>query len=108
MVFNLSVCIQRSQEDVFQFLRDKDAFPQADDSPVYLEENFTGPGMSGRLAYCFVPEGKGTRLIQKEWIRTHGLARLFEPILARMLESRLRTRLESIRVLLEGGWGASV
>jgi uncharacterized protein YndB with AHSA1/START domain len=50
MEFDLSVYIDRSPEDVFAFLRDKDKYPQEEGSPVLLLEKTT-PG----------PHGVGTR-----------------------------------------------
>lgn len=73
----------------------------------YLEEDFEGAGMVGHLAYRFLPEAGGTRLIQCETIRTQGLMRLFEPIMARMLSHRLDSRLRSIKAVLESGWAVS-
>jgi hypothetical protein len=48
--FNLSIYIDRSPDDVFAFLRDKDKFSQEEGSPVLLLEKTT-PG----------PPGVGTR-----------------------------------------------
>jgi hypothetical protein len=50
MEFELVIHIRRPPDDVFLFLRDKDKFPQAEDSPVLLLEKTT-PG----------PHGVGTR-----------------------------------------------
>jgi hypothetical protein len=50
MEFDLSIHINRSPDDVFAFLRDKDRFPQEEASPVLLLEKTT-PG----------PPGMGTR-----------------------------------------------
>jgi hypothetical protein len=36
--------------------------------PEFLEEDFCGAGMQGHLAYQFISEGGGTRLIQRETI----------------------------------------
>jgi hypothetical protein len=68
-----------------------------------LEEDFEGAGMTGHLAYPFVPLDGGTRLTQRETGRTHGFARVLEPIMKPMLARQLRKRLESIKVLLESG-----
>ena len=44
MYFELSILIRRSPSDVFAFLRDKDQYPQEDDSPVLiLEKTTVGP-----------------------------------------------------------------
>ena len=50
MEFHLSIYIDRSPDDVFAFLRDKDKFPQEKGSPVLVLEKTT-PG----------PPGVGTR-----------------------------------------------
>ena len=70
----------------------------------FLEEDFEGPGMAGHLAYQFLPEGEGTRLIQRETLRYHGLLRLFEPLIRPVLGRRLQERLEDIKEILESGW----
>ena len=67
----------------------------------FLEEDFKGAGMKGHLAYQFLPEGNGTRLIQRETIRFRGLFRVFEPIVKLILSHRLRERLEDIKEVLE-------
>ena len=143
MYFELSITIKRSASDVFGFLRDKDKYPQKEDSPVlliekttpdppsigthyrevvqmlpffrgeilsvitrfeaskFLEEDFKGAGMKGHLAYQFLPEGNGTRVIQRETIRFRGLLRVFEPLVKLILSRRLRERLEDIKEVLE-------
>lgn len=73
----------------------------------FLEEDFEGAGMEGHLAYQFLPEGNGTRLIQRETIRCRGLLRIFEPIVKLILSRRLRERLVDIKEVLESGWIAS-
>ena len=45
------------------------------ESSKFLEEDFEGAGMKGHLAYQFLPEGNGTKLIQCETIRFRGLFR---------------------------------
>ena len=67
----------------------------------FLEEDFEGAGMKGHLAYQFLPEGNGTRLIQRETIRYTGLLRIFGPIVKRILSRRLSERLEDIKEVLE-------
>jgi hypothetical protein len=146
MYFDLSITIDRSPEDVFGFLRDKDKYPQEPGSPVLvleqltpgpagvgtryrevvqmlpflrgeihsvitcfepgqrLEEDFQGAGMTGHLAYTFVPEDGGTSLTQRETVRMRGALRAFEPLIERMLSRQLRRRLEDIKAILEGGW----
>lgn len=145
MYFEFSILIRRSPADVFAFLRDKDQYPQEDDSPVlvlektsvgpvgigtryrevvqmlpfvrgeilsvitryepdqFLEEDFQGARMIGHLAYQFLPEGGGTRLIQRETLSAQGLLRPLEPVIERMLACRLIERLEGIKTVLEGG-----
>ena len=68
-----------------------------------LEESFSGAGMRGHLAYRFVPEEDGTRLIQRETLHCVGLLRLIEPFIRRMLEPKLTERLESIKIEMEEG-----
>ena len=70
----------------------------------HLEEDFRGAGMSGHLAYQFQPEGSGTKLIQRETLHSHGILRLCEPIIKRMLRRRLRERLADIKAILESGF----
>ena len=72
--------------------------------PEHLEEDFYGAGMKGHLAYEFLPEEGGTRLIQRESVQMQGFARLFEPLVAQMLGRQLRARLEGIRTGLDAGW----
>ena len=149
MYFELSILIRRSPSDVFAFLRDKDQYPQEEDSPVlilekttvgpagvgtryrevvqmlpfvrgeilseitryepsqFLEEDFEGASMKGHLAYQFLPEGGGTRLTQRETLSARGFLKPLEPVIERMLSRRLIERLEGIKTVLEGGWGAA-
>lgn len=145
MYFELSIQIDRSPDEVFAFLRDKDKYPQKDGSPVlllaqttsglagvgtryrevvrmlpfvrgeilsvitrfepgrYLEEDFYGAGMSGHLAYEFVVENGGTRLIQRETLQALGWLRLLTPLIRFMLGRQLARRLEDIRRELDAG-----
>jgi hypothetical protein len=73
-----------------------------------LEESFQGPGMTGHLAYQFLSEGAGTRLIQRETLNLQGISRLFKPIIAHIFPRRLEGRLEDIKRILENGWNAIV
>ena len=73
----------------------------------HLEEDFEGAGMAGHLAYHFLPEAGGTRLLQQEHVSTRGLAKLLEPLLERMLIRQLWKRLRSIKTVLEEGWEVS-
>jgi hypothetical protein len=149
MYFELTISINRPPADVFAFLRDKDKYPQEEDSPVllleqttsglpcvgtcyrevvqmlpfyqgeilstitrfdpdvYLEEDFRGAWMYGHLAYQFIPEQDGTKLIQCETLHCQGLLRFCEPVIKLLLHRRLRERLENIKTVLEGGYVAA-
>lgn len=74
--------------------------------PRFLEEDFRGAGMSGHLAYEFVPHGEATLLVQRETLEPYGIARLFAGVIERSLATKLPERLESIRLILESGWQA--
>ena len=67
----------------------------------YLEEDFRGAGMHGHLAYEFLPEKGGTKLIQRETLHYQWLLRFFEPLIGLVLERRLRERLADIKKVLE-------
>lgn len=66
-----------------------------------LEEDFAGAGFNGHLAYQFVPEGDGTRLIQRETMYAEGWRRIFEPVIQRTFLRRLKERLKTIKAVLE-------
>jgi hypothetical protein len=68
-----------------------------------LEEDFEGAGMVGHLAYQFLPERDGTRLIQRERVSVQGFLKVLEPVMERMLARQLRKRLEAIKAILESG-----
>ncbi len=68
----------------------------------HLEEDFEGAGFKGHLAYRFLPEDDGTRLIQREKMSAQGLLKVLEPIIERRLSRQLRVRLEGIKTILEG------
>ena len=70
----------------------------------FLAEDFHGAGMVGHLAYQFLPEGGGTRLIQRETVSWRGLLKLLEPMIRLALSRGLRERLEGIKAILESGW----
>lgn len=70
----------------------------------YLEEDFSGAGMRGHLAYHFLPENGGTKLIQYESLHYQGLLRLFEPLIGLVLERRLHERLALIKEIMDGGY----
>jgi hypothetical protein len=69
-----------------------------------LEEDFEGAGMTGHLAYTFVPEDGGTRLTQRETVQLRGALRVLEPLIERMMSRQLWRRLEGIKAVLESGW----
>ena len=66
--------------------------------PHFLEEDFQGASMRGRLAYEFAQEGDGTRLIQRETLDPVGVLRPFAGLIRRVLSAKLHQRLDSIRV----------
>ncbi len=70
----------------------------------FLAEDFHGAGMEGHLAYQFLAEGDGTKLIQRETIRWRGLLKVFEPLIRLVLSRHLKERLEDIKMDLESGW----
>ena len=70
----------------------------------FLEEYFHGAGMDGHLAYQFLPEGDGTKLIQRETISWRGFLKVLEPMIRLALSRRLSERLEDIKKDLESGW----
>jgi len=74
------------------------------DPGVRLEEDFEGAGMRGHLAYLFLPENGGTRLIQQETLEPQGLRRVLAPIIERALSRQLWRRFETIKEVLEAGW----
>lgn len=73
--------------------------------PRWLEEDFSGAGMRGHLAYEFIPHGdNGTRLVQCETLETLGALRMLSLPIRRMLGRRLRARLDGIKTEMESGW----
>lgn len=66
-----------------------------------LEEDFSGAGMHGHLAYQFIPENSGTKLVQLETLHYHGALRFLEPLIRIILAQKLRERLEKIKACLE-------
>ena len=70
----------------------------------WLEEDFQGPGMQGHLAYQFLAEDGGTRLIQREFLQSRGLLKLCRPLVRAVLDRRLRERLDDIKAVLESGY----
>jgi hypothetical protein len=75
--------------------------------PELLEEDFWGAGMVGHLAYQFLRQGEGTKLIQRETLSYRGALRLFEPVIRPILGRRLRERLREIKACLEGGYAVN-
>ncbi len=67
----------------------------------WLAEDFAGAGMYGHLAYQFISEGGGTRLIQRETLHARGILKIFEPIIRLLLLRKLVERLAAIKELLE-------
>jgi len=68
----------------------------------YLEEEFSGAGMKGYLAYQFIDQGESTKLIQRESIFFSFPLNLINPILKKSLHRKLMERLEEIKTDLEG------
>jgi uncharacterized protein YndB with AHSA1/START domain len=66
-----------------------------------LEEDFGGAGMRGHLAYAFVAEGGGTRLVQRQSLELAGWLRPLQPFVRRAFARRLRGRLDGIAAALE-------
>ena len=67
----------------------------------YLEEDFSGAGMKGHLAYQFVDQGGSTKLIQRESIFFSFPINLLYPIIKKMLYRKLVERLDELRKNLE-------
>lgn len=141
--FELSITINRHQQDVFLFLRDKDKYEQKKDSPVLilekttegpvgvgtryrevvqmlpffrgeiisvithyepplsLEEDFSGAGMTGHLAYQFQDKGDKSELIQRESIDFIFPLKIMNPLIYKVLHKRLIDRLNDIKTDLE-------
>jgi len=71
------------------------------DPPNRLEESFHGSGMSGYLAYLFLAEKNGTKLIQRETLNFKGLLKLLHPLIRTVLSNKLKKRLIDIKDELE-------
>jgi hypothetical protein len=67
----------------------------------HLEEDFEGAGFKGHLAYHFLSEDDGTRLIQRETMSAQGFLKVLEPVIVRVFFHHLRERLEAIKAILE-------
>lgn len=72
--------------------------------PRFLEEDFTGPGMRGHLAYEFVPRNGGTTLIQRHTLQMRGLMKLFAGVVRRKFGAKIAERLEGVKGALESGY----
>lgn len=66
-----------------------------------LEEDFEGAGFRGHLAYQFIAENDGTRLIQREVMYADGWLKAIEPVIRRSFLRKLRDRLDAIKTVLE-------
>ena len=66
-----------------------------------LEEGFEGAGMRGHLAYKFLAEGGGTRLLQRQSLELAPWLRPLQPLVRRAFARRLRRRLDGIAAALE-------
>jgi hypothetical protein len=71
------------------------------DPPNFLEEEFAGAGMNGHLAYQFLADINGTKLIQKQHVNFIGPLKLLHPIIRIILFRRLNARLREIKTELE-------
>ena len=71
------------------------------DPPNFLEEEFVGAGMTGHLAYQFLTDINGTKLIQQQHISFIGPLKLIHPIIRAILFRRLNARLQEIKTYLE-------
>lgn len=71
--------------------------------PERLEEDFSGAGMTGHLAYRFINEGDVTELIQYEEIYFRFPFNLLNPIIKQVLGQKLLARFEEIKLELENG-----
>ena len=87
MYFEREIWIDRLPADVFAFLRDKDTYPQAADSPVLILERTTGG-----------PVGVGTRYRE--------VVRMFLCLKGEILSEI--TRYEPPRILEEDFWGSGM
>ena len=67
----------------------------------FLEEDFSGAGMRGYLAYQFIDQGDSTKLIQQESIFFSFPLNLINPIIKKVLHRKLIERLEEIKTDLE-------
>jgi len=66
-----------------------------------LGYQFSGLGMDGELNYFFYEVGEGTRVVQEQSLRPHGILRLFSFWIEAMFSKAAEKRLESIQILLE-------
>ncbi len=66
-----------------------------------LGYQFSGLGLDGELNYLFYKVAEGTRVVQEQSLRPHGILRLFSFWIEAMFSKAVRKRLEGIRALLE-------
>jgi len=71
------------------------------DQPQHLEEDFSGAGMKGHLAYHLIKEANSTKLIQQESIEFIFPLNLLNPGIRKVLHRKLVERLEEIKLDLE-------
>ena len=71
------------------------------DPPKRLEESFHSSGMNGYLAYLFLADKNGTKLIQRETLNFKGLLKLLHPLIRAVLLRKLKRRLIDIKDDLE-------
>ena len=70
-----------------------------------LEEDFEGAGMRGHLAYEFLAEGAGTRLVQRQSLELTTWLWPLQPLVRWAFARRLRGRLDDIAAELEAPTG---
>ncbi len=66
-----------------------------------LGYQFSGLGLDGELNYLFYKVAEGTRVVQEQSLRPHGILRLFSFWIEAMFSKAVGKRLEGIRALLE-------
>jgi hypothetical protein len=71
------------------------------DPPRCLEEDFSGSGMKGHLAYQFLKRGTYTELIQRQKIEFIFPLNLLDPLIKKILQRKLVNRLNEIKLYLE-------
>ena len=66
-------------------------------------ENIAGPGVRPTQSFTFTPSGNSTMLNVHVSVRTHGLFRLLEPLLPKMIGKNWDGYLETLKNKLERG-----